>query len=264
MAIIAPMKLLIILLITLTSLFGVVSIKPVEIGDAPGITTAGGVSLDSRRGNPDRNNYSGSVRLTYDNSINYVTWGEVAAEYGDAAGRKNANNLYGHIRHIRKIDSMSNSLRAEYFTQIQSDEFKRIENRALGGAGMRYRLLDLLNSISSDFFSNASAYVGVGGFYEYIGYTTSTDPYENNIRLNTYFAYTMQFDKKTSLSYTYYYQPKIDEIDDYMTFNKLELKVNVYEQMYLSFNVYYNIDSVPLTGLIPDDYGQTTNFIFEF
>lgn len=260
------MKLLIILIINITSLFALVSIAPVEIGDKPGTHVSGAVSLESKRGNTDKNNYQASARVTYDDNQDYVTWGEVSGEYGDSSHEKDTDNLYAHIRYIEKIDLLkidSNNIRAEYFGQIQKDEFKLIEERILLGAGLRYKLFEFLNTISTDVFKDSKAYVGVGGFYENIGYTSS-DPIERNFRLNTYFAYVMSFDNKVSLSYNFYYQPKVDDLSDYATSNKFELKVHVYAKLFLSFNAYYDIDSKPPQGVKTDDYGQRTNFVFEF
>ncbi|MBU1657499.1 DUF481 domain-containing protein [bacterium] len=255
------MKLLALLLISITSLFALVSIAPVEIGDKPGTHGVGAVSLESKRGNTDKNNYKASVRITYDDNVSAVTWGEVSGEYGDTNYQKNTDNLYAHVRHITKIDDKN--LRAEYFGQIQNDEFKLIKDRFLLGAGIRYKLFELLNNISTDVFKDSKGYVGLGGFYEYIDYT-SQDSCENNIRLNAYFGYTMKLEEKVSFSYAFYYQPKIYDFKDYVSSNKLELKVHIYKKLFLAFNLFYETDSKPPAGVKTDDYGQLTNFIFEF
>ncbi|MBU0719965.1 DUF481 domain-containing protein [bacterium] len=247
------MKLLLILLINITSLMALITITPVDIGEKPGFSTKGAVSLETKKGNTEKSNYKGSVRLSYDDNLSYVTWAEFSGEYGETNTVKDTNNLYSHVRHIRKLEDYA--FRTEYFAQLQSDEFKKIEDRALGGAGLRYKLPEILK--------DSKAYIGVGGFYEYINYS-SIDPYENNIRVNTYFAYTIKLEAKTSLSYTLYYQPKIDDFYDYACSNKAELKIHVYKKLFLSFNLYYDIDSRPAMGLKTDDYGQLTNFIFEF
>ncbi len=260
------MKLLIILLINITSLLALVSVAPVDIGDRPGTHVIGSVSLESKRGNTDRNNYQASARVTYDDAQDYVVWGEVAGEYGQSRHQKDTDNLYAHLRYISAIDLLpiySNNLRAEYFGQIQRDEFKLIEERGLLGVGLRYKLFELLNSISPNVFRTSRGYLGAGGLYERIGYT-SDDPIENNVRLNTYFAYVMEFSRDASFSYNFYYQPKINYFSDYAISNKFELKVKIFEKFFLSFNAYYDVDSIPPHSVETNDYGQKTNLIFEF
>jgi hypothetical protein len=130
-----------------------------------------------------------------------------------------------------------------------------VSKRRLAGGGLRYHLED-------DVYGNF--YFGLGGFYENIVYTTSVDPRESNVRLNTYIAYTKQFNKDSKLSYVGYYQPKVDKASDYILSNGLELEILVYQKLYLNFVFYYDVDSKPAVGVEKTDISQKTSFVYKF
>ena len=61
-----------------------------------------------------------------------------------------------------------------------------------------------------------------------------------------------------------YYQPKFEDMSDYIFSNGLELEVLVYKTLYLSFVTYYDIDSKPAVGVKYTDFTQKTSFIYKF
>jgi len=80
------MKTLITLLIISTqALFAITSVAPVEIGDDVGLHTKVEVSLETKRGNTDKDNYKASLRVTYDSNASYAMWAEVSGEYGQTS-----------------------------------------------------------------------------------------------------------------------------------------------------------------------------------
>jgi len=244
------MNIVLIVLVLTQSLFAIISISPVEIGDNAGLHTKAKISLNTKRGSADVDNYSTSLKVTYDNNISYVMWVEVSYDYGEVNKEENTNKLYLHTRYIREITN--NSLRFEIFIQQEIDKFKSIDYRSLAGVGLRYKLLD-----------NTKSYVGVGGFSENITYTSS-DSDEKNIRLNSYFAYKMEFDKDFTLSYTLYYQPKVNNFNDYVTTSAFEFLFPIREHLSLEIKIDYDIDSKPPSGVNKDNFSQTTSFIFSY
>ena len=107
-------------------------------------------------------------------------------------------------------------------------------------------------------------YLGIGGFSETISYLTQADPYEKNLRINSYISYTKKFTKETKLSYVMYYQPNVEDVDDYIFSNGFELQVLVYKQLYINFVLYYDIDSKPALGVEETDVTQKTSFVYKF
>jgi len=243
------MKNILFLLIFLSSsLFAVISISPVDIGDKPGLHTNAEVSLQTVRGSADIDNYSTSLKVTYDNNASFVVWSEFSYSYGEVNSIENTNNSYLHLRYIQKIKQ---SWCGEFFLQREEDKFKLIRDRTLNGMDLRYR-----------FPFKAKAFVALGGFYEDITYTSS-DPNEHNLRVNSYFAYKYKEDNYT-LAYTFYYQPKINNFNDYVETNSFELLLPLKEHLSLKVQASYNIDSRPPIGVNRDNFSQTTSFIFKF
>lgn len=256
-ATIAPMKKITLALLTpfllSQSLLALVTIAPVEIGAKPGISGKAAVTLETKRGNTDKQNYKTSLRINYDNNISHVTWAEISAEYGESNDQKDTDKAFAHIRHIRTTGIKD--LRAEGFAQVQNDKFKLIKNRTLFGAGMRYKLFSL--------FGKDKGFVGLGAMNEMISYT-SDDPYENNQRMNSYIAYSSEFAQRSRISLSFYYQPKINDFADHVTSTDLELRLLVIDKLFLQFKVAYDTDSNPPIGVRNYDLTQNTSFIYEF
>ncbi len=245
-------SILILLIITTQTLFGLISIAPVKIAEKPGLHGKISTSLQTRRGSTKKESYKAAFRIAYDNNSTHVTWSEVSAEYGKSNDVEDTNRLYMHIRHIYALTE--EVVRGEILGQLQRDKFKLIRERAITGLGLRLKAFELLES--------SKGYLGVGGFYENINYT-SDDATENHIRGNSYFTYTSGFNEN-SFSYTLYYQPLLDNFSDYIESHKFQLKIHVFKKLSLSFKLSYDVDSKPPEGINKYDFYQETSFVFEF
>jgi len=249
------MKKLILLLTTLLAqqLFALVSIIPVEIGVNPGYSGSIATSLETKRGNTNKDNYKFAIKVNYDSNKNFVTWAELSGEYGKSNNLKDTNKLYLHIRHIHAFSDQDT--RMETFAQIQDDEFKLIKHRLLGGAGLRFKLFETLG--------DGKGYLGVGGFFEQIKYT-SIDPNEDNFRANFYFAYAADIGDDSSFSYNIYYQPNTQNFHDHITAQTLALKLHIYKKFFFKFQLAYDSDTAAPLGVQKYDFTQTTSFVFDF
>jgi len=249
-------KIILIAIITTQYLSALVSIAPAELGERVGLSTKIEAGLETKRGNTDRDNYSASLRVAYDKSSSYLIWGELSGEYGKSNGVEDTNKAFSHLRYIHSLTN-DESLRYELFAQLESDDFRQINSRVLGGAGVRYRVFN-----SQD---KGKGFIGLGGFYEGVIYSDSLlDPSEDNARLNSYLAYTVGFANKSTFSCTLYYQPKLTDFQDYVQSSQLELTLNVFKELYLKFSTSWNIDSNPPSGVKKSDFTQKTSFVFNF
>ena len=233
-----------------------ITITPVELGEKPGYSGKVGVSLSTKRGNSDTDAYKFASRLTYDDNRSYVTWLQIAGEYGKASGVKNVQKLYAHLRYIHNITDKYHVY--ELAAQTEEDEFRLIRHRRLVAAGYRHR-----------FFQNDAklkAFVGVGAIYENIRYTDpQTNPNENNARASTYASLSYMFKKDMSASVISYYQPKFSDTEDFVTVNTFELKLKIVDRLFLNFTLHYNYDSRPAIGVASKyDFSQDTAFIYQF
>ena len=246
---------ILITLLTAQSLFALVSIIPAEIGKEVGLSNIAEASLETTRGNSDTDKYKASYRTTYDNGEKFVTWAEASGSYGKANGDENTNKLFAHARYIHAVTE--ESVRAEIFTQYQNDMFMSIKNRILYGTGARFKILDRER--------DARGYLGLGLFHESISYKKpQINPHENKVRLNSYFSYSIDLTEKTSAAYTLYFQPKVDDVSDYIQSHEFELKVHLIKNMFLKFAVDYTLDSESPVGIKRYDFAQNTSFIFNF
>jgi putative salt-induced outer membrane protein YdiY len=246
------MRFLFLVLVCFSISHSLVTITPVDLGSKPGFSGKVEASFDTKRGNTDKDEYKAGFRIQYDNNKTYLIWVDFTGSYGEASGVKNTNKTYAHLRYIH---SWQKNIDWEIYLQSEANEFTMTEARRLAGGGLRFHLLDELFG---------KIYLGIGAFHEYINYSTNVDPLENNDRANIYLAYTKKFKNKTKISYVGYFQPKLDMMDDYILSNGLELKIDIYKELYLKFKIFYDIDTKPAIGVKKYDFSQTTSFLYQF
>lgn len=238
-----------------TSLFALVSIAPVDIGSKLGVSGTVGGALGSKSGNTNTNDYSLGVRLQYDEGVDYLGWGTFTYNYGKSNAIKNEDKLYTHLRFIHSL--YEKNVCSEFFIQSEQDKFKNINNRSLAGADVRWRIF---NSTEM-----GKGYIGIGALEEKIFYTQSDlNPNENNIRFNSYFAYTENFTEFSKLSYIGYYQPKFNNGSDYIMSQNIELIVPIFEKLNLVITGLYLYDSHPAIEVKKEDIQYRTSFTWKF
>jgi len=247
------LKYLLGLILSFSMAHAIITIVPVVLGDKPGVSGKIQASSEKKRGNTDTTNYSGGLKLQYDNNSSYVVWSDFTGSYGESNGEENTNKTYVHVRYIHTL--YEKNYNWETFVQSETNKFTKVESKYLLGAGLRY---NFLGSEYGDLF------FGLGGFHENITYTTSVDPSERNVRMNTYLAYKLKFANDSELAYVAYYQPNTDNFSDYVISNAFGLKIHVYKELFLSLTIYYDVDSEPAKGVEKTDYTQKTSFIWEF
>lgn len=238
-----------------TSLFALVSIAPVDIGSKPGMSGNISGSLSSKSGNTQKDDYSLGLRVQYDQGSDYLVWGTFTYDYGTSNGTKNEDKTYAHVRYIHALDR--SDWCTELFLQTEQDKFKAIQTRSLAGAGLRWRFFN-----SEDW---GKGYAGLGGLAEKIDYThPQINANEQNSRVNSYLAYTKSFPNASKLNYIGYFQPKFDQVSDYVSFQTLELIVPIYGKLNLSLSAKYAYDSRPPIGIQKKDTAFMTTLLWEF
>lgn len=244
------------LFLVITPLEALITIAPVELGEDPGYSANVGVSLSTKRGNSDVDSYKMATRVQYDNNESYVTWLQLSGEYGKASGVKNVQKLYAHLRYIHNITDKYHVY--EVALQTEEDEFRLIQHRRLVALGYRQRFFHDNQKLK--------AFIGIGTIFENIHYISANEnPDENNIRINSYASITYAFKEDMKTSFISYYQPKFDDISDFVTVNTLELKLKIIDALYLNFSVHYDYDSHPAVGVASRyDFSQDTSFIYQF
>ena len=248
-------KFLLIFIFPLVSVLqAVVLIAPNEVGLRPGLSGEVKLSLNTQRGNTDKDESSARVIVGYDNNSTYVTWIDFSYSYGQSNNIENEDKAYAHYRFIHTFYRPDWII--EGYVQNQGDDFRKIQRRLLSGGGLRWRLFDE---------KYGRAYYGFGAYYEYMNYTDPiVDPQEYNARMNNYLAYTIKFAKASRFTVGGYFQPKFNDFKDQYTHVAAALKIHVYQKLFLTASLSYAYDTKPAVGVHYYDFQQVTSISWSF
>lgn len=169
----------------------------------------------------------------------------------------NSNKIVSKgIQHLRYNYKVNNTIRAEIFVQNQFDEISKIKYRRLIGIGPRFKLN---NS------ENYKFYAGTLIMKEWE--SENRDPeaiLHNDVRLSTYFSFSLFPKEGISIVSTTYFQPKIDEFSDLRWSNDSRVAFKIAKN--LAFNVQFTItyDNYPALGIPKTQYKLTNGIIYTF
>lgn len=210
------------------------------------------VSAEKKEGNTDVEKYSGGFSFGSQPSKKHQHIFLINTTYGESQGVTDVNNSFAHYRYQYKFDGLD----WELFTQFEQDEFTQIKLRALLGTGLRIKLYDK---------ENLSFHNGYGIFYEHTDYSkSSVQSTENFGRANIYLSMNYTFDTKSIFSLTGYFQPKVDEMDDYHTLvdASLSMPINTWSSLSLVYQLQH--DNMPPEGVKKSDHKYLTQLNFNW
>lgn len=231
--------------------FAIVTIKPHDVGENP-LGWSGELSFtwNSDRGNSETDTTEAGLYLQYDMN-NSLVFLKGSYNYGESLGVKNIDKSFMHVRRIHKLFA---HLDDEQFIQEQQDSFQSLQLRTLAGAGLRLHMGNPKKI--------GRLYFGLGAFY--------LTEKENNLaeanygRGNFYISYKFAPQKDLTFSLVSYYQPRVDQKDDYLQLSTAELNIDFNKRFSVIFSVNYNINSLPALGVKPYDYSQKTALKYKF
>ncbi len=220
------------------SAFAIVSMESVHLGKPPeGFSGAFDLGFDADYGNTEQRSVSTGVKLqnTRDRRINFVI---ASYEYGESSGSKTKNKSFLHYRHIYQRTS---DYALEGFAQLSSNEFTRLNLRALAGGGVR---LNLGKKTEKRAFL-----LGLGAFYEREDLDTDAalgeDETSEAVRASTYLVMKFAFNEYVSLVSSTYYQPDVSKFSDFRAIEDLSLVSKLTERLSLKFGLFIGHDSDP-------------------
>jgi len=241
---------ILIFILTIQS-WAIVSIKPVDIGDKePGWSKQVFASFGTTRGNSDTDKYNAGFKVHYDRA-NSVSTLNGDYSFGKANGVKNIDKSYIHLRHLHEIVPY---VVLEYFTQAQKNEFQKLNLRLLFGAGPRIRV-----SESQEW---GNIYLGAS-----LIYSVEDEKEIENDKFgmgSLYLSYKHKINSSVDITYTGYYQPRLDISNDYRISQTAEVKVKLIRDFSLLFKAQHNFDSTPATNVEKSDVAQTLSIAYEF
>jgi len=241
---------LLVFILTLQS-WAIISIEPIDIADnKPGWRKQIFASFGVTRGNSDTDKYNAGIQMQYD-ATNSVSTLNGDYSFGKANGVKNIDKTYLHLRHIHGISS---DVVMEYFTQAEKNEFQKLNLRLLFGMGPRIRL-----SESKEW---GKIYLGLSLIYS-IEDEKSNSKQEYGIS-SIYLSYKHKINSSVDVTYTGYYQPRLDFIDDYRILQTAEVKVKLIKDFSLLIRAQHNFDNKPYINVKKSDIAQTLSVSYEF
>jgi len=246
-------KVLAILLLASAYAYAFIDIAPQNIGDKKG--PEGEVSLGAKysSGNTENRLLSFSAKGQYD-SADWLTFIIASYSYGEAKGDVNSNEGLLHWRYIHSIDATLFDW--EVFLQGEFNKFQKIEHRDLAGGGIRRRFPGYFDSF----------YIGLGLFYSYMEpkEITAIDRKKERIKANSYISFKKTFNKDFFVTYLGYYQPNIEEVSDFSSFQLMQFNTPLSDALLLSLNLLYRYNSTPYSGIEKDDFTMTVSLNYSF
>lgn len=248
-------KYILCLLLTASTALAVVDIAPEEVETNSAVSGNIALSYSSKDGNTEKDEYDGSGKIKFDSRRNYLAFIQGTYEKTISSDVTTENETLIHARYLYRLNQ--ETVYAEVFGQYHEDVFQGIDERWLTGGGLRWR-----------YFYDPDVgklYIGFGAFAEDIRYTADFPGKDETLsRFNSYLAYTRQLSEKTEFSLIGYFQPAIDDVDDYYTAINAELTVHVVSDLHLSLIYEMDRDSQPPEGIEKMDRETKVSLVWKF
>jgi hypothetical protein len=149
---------------------------------------------------------------------------------------------------------LSNAIRLEVFTQIQYNSLTKINRRALGGTGLRFKLTQ---------YEHAKFYLGNAYMYEYEELLNPV-VYHKDHRMSSYFSFSLRPEETVSFVSTIYVQPLLKSPSDYRLSSETTLSLGITEKLSLTSSFKYSYDAVPPAGVPTSVYYFSNGLSVEF
>jgi len=206
------------------------------------------LSLSGRSGNSDSENVSLGA---YHSRRVGKHFGYVMAtrDYAKSNGVESADAAFLHLRYNKYFDKKN---AVEVFVQSNLDDFRSLEARNLAGTAYRHEI-------------SKSQAAGVGIFREWEEYLVADDKQTfNQTRINLYWVLAKDLNEHASIANTLYYQPNIENTEDWRAFNQLSLRSKITDNLHMSFSLVWEYDSRPVLDVKSRDTSYQAGFEFEF
>lgn len=167
------------------------------------------------------------------------------------------NNAQGHLRFIRQH---SPSASFEVFGQYQFNEFIRLEDRFLAGAGARFALVQA---------ERTEVFVGAGYMLEQetldlpanLPDARSSEHHRSTNYLTV--RYNSE-DERLRLVQTLYAQPRLDRPEDFRLLSETSFEIQLFRQLALAISLNVAHDSEPPTGVKETDVVLSNSLRYTF
>jgi putative salt-induced outer membrane protein YdiY len=235
---------------------GIVNVQSILATEADeGLSGAIAGSADWRTGNTELLVLSASPVARYRRG-NHLFIGIVRGELGRSKGQRIISKTFEHLRYRHRL---SPRLTAEVFTQHEYDRFRRLELRALVGAGP---VLHLLRGEEYR-LSWGVAYMIE---YEELRGDELPDAGEDDLahRASTYLTGTYELDERVQFIETIYVQPRLTDASDIRLLNDSQIVFKITEDIALTTAFSLAWDNAPPQGIEQLDTSLKSSITYTF
>jgi len=240
------------------SVYAIVNLEDLHLGTAkPGLSGNFNFSIDGAKGNVERLHGSLGSRLQWFNQdvLHFLT---LNYAYGKSFEQIDRDKAFLHVRRIAPVLSV---LDWEIFSQLESNHFTRLQLRALAGGGLRFKLRDVEERFAFFF--------GTGSFYSIerltVDQDTSDAREERFFRANLYGVLQLKLGNFISFLSTTYYQPRLDQIDDFRLLEDMGFNFSIGRSMKIRLAVEMAHDNHPPQNVTQKtDIHYSTRIFYSF
>ncbi len=241
----------------MVSAHAIVNIESLNTGEPPqGYSGSMNVAVDGQSGNTDKLGANLGARLEWHGGA-ITNFAILRYTYGETSGVQDTNNLFSHARHIHQL---TDKTAYEGFIQAERNIFNRLTFRGLIGGGVRLKL--------SETPDVKTLLLGLGGFFsrETLEKRAGlTDSGKQDIwRFSTYLNYVHRLNDNLRVLSTTYYQPAVDDFNDFRVLEEATLSVKMTDNLALNLSLNLSHDSKPPQAVKKTDTTYSTGIEYSF
>ncbi len=159
------------------------------------------------------------------------------------------------IQHLRYNYDTNSRITWELFLQGQYDAISNIDFRGLIGAGPRFKF-DKLNDYKF--------YLGSLVMYEYEKTSEEFSEIRRDLRASIYLAFKLFPKDNFSIASTTYFQPRLNNLDDYRLSNETSLAFKIFKDLSFKSSFILIFDRFPAFDTPQTQYELTNGLIYSF
>ena len=197
------------------------------------------LSYTDQSGNNDLRLFTGGFNLTHLQPEQFELNSTLQSRYGKSEGELVARNYYGSL----SFDFFPENTWSPFlFVDAERDPFKRLDLRASGGAGAKYTFYRPGGDVGSASVSLAL----LASHRNLTAVPEEPDPPSETVaRWSLRLKGSREVGAGTTLTHVTFYQPVVDEMNDYLLRSESGVKVALSERLALS--VVYQLDQTSIT-----------------
>jgi hypothetical protein len=209
------------------------------------------------KGNSEFFKAEGSARIDYAGEIfDFFLVGDY--EFQEANESKVVNKGFAHLRNIIALSSLFS---LELFLQKEFNQFILLEDRSLGGAGLRTGIVQLI--VESEDYP-LEIFLGTGLMFENEKYNIAVFSETNLIRSTNYLTLKWQVNNTVSFITMNYFQFDVKRNNDYRLISETGLNFLITENLSYNSAISFRYDNEPVPNVKDYDLELTNGITFSF